>query len=143
MDFNLNLRQPDTLEVKAQNLVHHKPRPQENAVGAVRDQIPNRGPTKRKGFSGHYYFGEYLSQGALKIEGKCQIVSAQTLMDRGLFRIRSEFEHFAGWTPRAKPPWTKPVIKLRESFYISKTERPGISEEGLQATKHCSNNCLT
>lgn len=93
---------------------------------------------KHESFSGHYYFGEYLSQGALKIESKCQIVSAQTLMDRGLFRIRSEFEHFAGWTPRAKPPWAKPVIELRESFYISKTERPGISEERLQAALHIS-----
>ncbi|KAG9242212.1 hypothetical protein BJ878DRAFT_184442 [Calycina marina] len=31
-----------------------------------------------------YYFGEYLSQGALKIEDKCGIVSAQAIIDRGL-----------------------------------------------------------
>lgn len=94
--------------------------------------------TKHKVLSGYYYFREYLSQGALKIEGKYQIVSAQTLMDRGLFRIRSESEHFAGWTPETHPPWAKPVIELRESFYTSKTERLGISEEGLQVALHIS-----
>lgn len=93
---------------------------------------------KRKGFSGHYYFGEYLSQGALKIEGKCQIVSAQELMDRGLFSIRSEFGDFARWTPQERPPWANDVIELRQRFYTSKSERPGISEEGLQAAHDIS-----
>jgi hypothetical protein len=31
--------------------------------------------------SSSYYFGEYLSQGSLKIRGKCQIVSAKVLFD--------------------------------------------------------------
>ena len=43
------------------------------------------------------YFGEYLSQGALKIEGKCQIVLAQAMIDQGLYDLRPEFDEFAFW----------------------------------------------
>lgn len=64
-------------------------------------------------FSGCYYFGEYLSQGALKIEGKCQIVSAQDIISQGLYDIRPEFEEFANWEPEPYPPWADPVIELR------------------------------
>jgi hypothetical protein len=42
-----------------------------------------------------WYFGEYLSQGASKIEGKYQIVSAQAMINKGLYRVRREFEDFA------------------------------------------------
>ncbi|EGU75970.1 hypothetical protein FOXB_13513 [Fusarium oxysporum f. sp. conglutinans Fo5176] len=52
---------------------------------------------KRNGFSGYYYFGEYLSQGALKIEGKCQIVLARDIILRGLYDIRPEFAKFENW----------------------------------------------
>ncbi|KAF2810662.1 uncharacterized protein BDZ99DRAFT_487548 [Mytilinidion resinicola] len=46
---------------------------------------------KHKSLTGSYYFGEYLSQGALKIGGNCQIVSAQALVDKGLFLLQPEF----------------------------------------------------
>ncbi|CAG9950124.1 unnamed protein product, partial [Clonostachys rosea f. rosea IK726] len=36
--------------------------------------------------SGCYYFGEYLSQGALRIEGRCQIVSAMDIINGGCTR---------------------------------------------------------
>ena len=76
------------------------------------------------------YFGEYLSQGALKIEGKCQIVSAQAMIDEGLYDLRLEFEEFARWKLERKPPWAKPVVNLRKDlFYI---ESPEISNETLQ-----------
>ena len=38
-----------------------------------------------------YYFGEYLSQGALKIEACCSVVSAQEMLDAGLLDLRGEF----------------------------------------------------
>ena len=76
------------------------------------------------------YFGEYLSQGALKIEGKCQIVSAQAMIDQGLYDLRLEFEEFARWKLQPKPPWAKPVVDLRKDlFHI---ESPAISYEKLQ-----------
>ncbi|KAI8710434.1 hypothetical protein NCS52_01573600 [Fusarium sp. LHS14.1] len=92
---------------------------------------------KRVGFTGYYYFGEYLSQGALKIEGKCQIVSARDIIDKGLYDIRSEFREFANWEPKLRPPWAKPVIELRETLY-NKTERSGITGKGLQAAFNIS-----
>lgn len=46
---------------------------------------------KHKHLSGSYYFGEYLSQGALKIEGACQIVSARTIIDNGLYELVADF----------------------------------------------------
>lgn len=49
---------------------------------------------KRNGFSGYYYFGEYLSQGDLKIELKCQIVPARDIILCGLYDIRPEFAKF-------------------------------------------------
>ncbi|ENH71809.1 hypothetical protein FOC1_g10004056 [Fusarium oxysporum f. sp. cubense race 1] len=55
------------------------------------------GCKKRNGFSGYYYFGEYLSQGALKIEGKCQIVPARDIILRGLYDIRPEFAKSENW----------------------------------------------
>lgn len=75
------------------------------------------------------YFGEYLSQGALKIEGKCQIVSAQAIIDQGLYSLRCEFEEFACWELCPKPPWAYPVIKLRED--LLQIESPEISNEKL------------
>ncbi|KAJ5165804.1 hypothetical protein N7492_006100 [Penicillium capsulatum] len=38
------------------------------------------------------YFGEYLSQGALRIEGRCSAVSAQDILDAGLLDLRVEFK---------------------------------------------------
>lgn len=38
------------------------------------------------------YFGEYLSQGALRIEDRCRAVSAQDILDAGLFDLRAEFK---------------------------------------------------
>jgi hypothetical protein len=90
---------------------------------------------KHNCLSGYYYFGEYLSQGSLKIEGKCGIVSAQEIIDRGLYDLRSEFEEYAQWEPAERPPWAEPTIDLRENFYRA---RQGISSEGMQAAINIS-----
>ncbi|KAL9124114.1 MAG: hypothetical protein Q9217_006523 [Psora testacea] len=81
-----------------------------------------------RGLTGSYYFGEYLSQGALKIEDKCQIVSAQAIVDHGLFDIRPEF---SDPLPPKGTPWADKVISLREVFYVK--ESPGITETGIRA----------
>ncbi|KAL7944103.1 hypothetical protein V8C42DRAFT_327726 [Trichoderma barbatum] len=88
---------------------------------------------KLYGYSGYYYFGEYFSQGALKIEGRCQIVSVQDIIDRGLYTIRSEFQEYADWERRSTPPWADPVIEMREPFYRGNEERETISKTTLQA----------
>ncbi|KAH9204265.1 hypothetical protein DL95DRAFT_122063 [Leptodontidium sp. 2 PMI_412] len=76
------------------------------------------------------YFGEYLSQGALKIEGKSQIVSAQAMIDQGLYDLRREFEEFALWELRRTPPWAYPVVNLRKD--LCQIESPEISNEKLR-----------
>jgi hypothetical protein len=70
--------------------------------------------TLRQG--GRFYFGEYLSQGALKIEGGCDIVSASALIDQGLFDLQPVFKDFAQWQKAYSPPWAYPVLHLRENI---------------------------
>ncbi|CAG9982176.1 unnamed protein product [Clonostachys byssicola] len=66
--------------------------------------------------SGCYYFGEYLSQGALKIEGRCQIVSAMDVINGGLYKMLPELEEFEGWNRDEKPPCARMVVRLRKSL---------------------------
>ena len=64
----------------------------------------------------NYYFGEYLSQGSLKIENKCQVIPANILFEQDrLRRIQPEFAEFAHirrHTVGGKPPWVKEVNRL-------------------------------
>ena len=39
-----------------------------------------------------YYFGEYLSQGYLDIEGKCAQATMQDMIDSGLFQLMPKLE---------------------------------------------------
>lgn len=68
--------------------------------------------------SSRYYFGEYLSQGALKIEHKCGIVSAQDMMTEGLCHLRHEFTAFRQWNPSQKVPWAAPTVALRDDLHL-------------------------
>lgn len=79
-----------------------------------------------------WYFGEYLSQGALKIEDKCQIVSAQAMIDRGLYDLLREFEEFSHWEVSQKPPWARPVVNLRKVLYQIECSKN--SDEKLRIT---------
>lgn len=88
---------------------------------------------KHRVWSGYFYFGEYLSQGALRIEGQCEIVSAHKIIDAGLYDLLPEFREFAQWERQERPPLANPVIQLRESFYARGAEQQGISEAGIQA----------
>lgn len=73
-----------------------------------------------------YYFGEYLSQGALEIQDKCEIVPASAMIEHGLLTLRPDFKSFASWPKMKRPPWANPVLSLREKV-------GGMDEEKLLA----------
>lgn len=79
-------------------------------------------PTKYKSLPGlkklrerEYYFGEYLSQGALRIEGCCSIASMRHIIDDGLAFLRPEF----GRVEAFNGEWANGVITLRKAFDVS------------------------
>lgn len=94
------------------------------------DGLRNR---KHREYSGFYYFGEYLSQGALKIKDKCSVVSAQEIIEAGLFRLRPEFE----LSRSTNKKWANEVIRLREIFAPG-AEKPRAAGE-LQAAIRVGN----
>ncbi|KAJ4285954.1 hypothetical protein N0V90_013520 [Kalmusia sp. IMI 367209] len=73
-----------------------------------------------------FYFGEYLSQGALKFQDKCKIVPASEMIEHGLLTLRPDFESFATWSTEKRPPWAYPTLLLR-------TNGRNIDEEKLLA----------
>lgn len=65
----------------------------------------------------NYYFGEYLSQGSLKIEGKCQRISAATLFENGaLYRLQPAFGPISN-PPNAQVFWVREVNRIRDAVY--------------------------
>ena len=85
---------------------------------------------KHPSLAGSFYFGEYLSQGALKIENKCQLVSAQAIIERGLFKLQPEFKKSMRAT---KPEWANEMIRLREVFYQDRAKLQPATMEELEA----------
>ncbi|KAH9811372.1 hypothetical protein Tdes44962_MAKER10401 [Teratosphaeria destructans] len=61
-----------------------------------------------------YYFGEYLSQGSLYINGRCRKESAQSMIDRGLLNMHPALE--SAFRNQAPGQWAKPVIAIRETI---------------------------
>lgn len=62
---------------------------------------------------GTHYYGEYLSQGALRIEGACASEPAQELIDLGLLDLQPEFR----WAyENGTKEWAKPVVRTRETL---------------------------
>jgi hypothetical protein len=76
--------------------------------------------TMRLGSMG-YYFGEYLSQGRLKIQDRCAQATMQDLIDCGLFKLLPELENEDPWNQ-----WANRVVELRKPF--SETEKGKMSE---------------
>ncbi|KAB8207038.1 hypothetical protein BDV34DRAFT_223912 [Aspergillus parasiticus] len=60
---------------------------------------------------GENYFGEYLTQGELDIEGRCVKVSLQRMIDLGLFELHSGLGNRDGWDR-----WANRVTELRLDF---------------------------
>lgn len=84
-----------------------------------------------------YYFGEYLSQGSLKIENKCQVITADILLERDrLHRIQPEFVPPHCDSKKSNPQWAKEVNRLRKAIW-SPPKSPSISPndigDGMQA----------
>ncbi|CEL01151.1 hypothetical protein ASPCAL00742 [Aspergillus calidoustus] len=67
----------------------------------------------RRGDNGQprFYFGEYLTQGRLEIEGRCARVSLQQLIDLGLFELHPGLENQKGWALLVRR-----VLELRTNF---------------------------
>lgn len=66
-----------------------------------------------------FYFGEYLSQGALKIEGKCATISAHLLFESNrLRRLQRQFYELQ-YLPfnKGKPVWAQEVSRLRDTIW--------------------------
>lgn len=65
------------------------------------------------------YFGEYLSQGSLKIEGKCELISAESLFEND--RLRRLQPHFCELHHlpfnNGRPILSQEVIRLREAIW--------------------------
>ncbi|GAB7325365.1 hypothetical protein MBLNU13_g09405t2 [Cladosporium sp. NU13] len=90
-------------------------------------------PTNRKSLpylktlrQSQYYFGEYLSQGALYIEECCAIVSMDSIVSNGLYDLREEFQVAA---QSSDQKWAKEVLNLRQVFRSSEAERPSLATE--------------
>lgn len=79
----------------------------DSGLGRLRDLRTRKG----------YYFGEYLSQGALKVENKCQILPANVLFEkRRLSRIQPEFGEPRLDTTQGGPEWAKAVLRIRSKL---------------------------
>lgn len=69
-----------------------------------------------------WYFGEYLSQGALKIKGRCSIVSMRQLIDGGLLELSPNLQNWsqkptwAKWVAVERTEWDKPINNENETF---------------------------
>lgn len=77
-----------------------------------------------------FYFGEYLSQGALRIEGKCEIISAEAMINAGLLKLNREFKKYVN-DPTNKD-WARPVLHVRKNCEDSWSQSPPISEKKIQ-----------
>jgi hypothetical protein len=75
-----------------------------------------------------YYFGEYISQGSLKIAYKHRTISGKSLFDRDLLqRLQPEFSNIQS-TPSKKPDWVKEVLRLRGDIWT-------VTKETLSSAK--------
>lgn len=68
---------------------------------------------RRKGhrvFKGRYYFGEYLSQGGLSVQGALAMVSADMIVDAGVYDLVPDFQV-------ARYGWANQVLRLRRDVF--------------------------
>lgn len=67
----------------------------------------------------NFYFGEYLSQGSLRIANKCQVIPAESLFENDrLQRLQPHFTNLQNNAPsHAKIEWTKEVVRLRRIIW--------------------------
>ncbi|RAH64291.1 uncharacterized protein BO66DRAFT_475899 [Aspergillus aculeatinus CBS 121060] len=107
-------------------------------LNAFLDNDPNPqgdGLAKLKKFrDAELYFGEYLSQGALQIEGRCQVINAQTLCEGNrLRRIQPAFADIQ--LPQQRPRWANEVLRLRWVLETRRQTHPAVPHDRMQALR--------
>ncbi|KAK3944048.1 hypothetical protein QBC46DRAFT_417044 [Diplogelasinospora grovesii] len=98
-------------------------------------------PRERR-FSRDFYFGEYLSQGALDIGGRSFVVPVQCLLDHGLEHLGPRYEAFAsspGTPGQGEPKWAEDVMKYREVFYPTNAKPRETTNAALSAAFEIAN----
>ncbi|KAL3479390.1 hypothetical protein BJX99DRAFT_255648 [Aspergillus californicus] len=74
-----------------------------------------RTEAKRQGL---FYFGEYLSQGALRIENKHQVISAASLMQGNLMQRLQPLLPDIHDPANEEPSWANEVLRLRDAIFL-------------------------
>lgn len=115
IEINGRLRSGSWLQYGLPNLVKFRSKPDKLA-------------SSRGRFNGYNYFGEYLSQGRLKIEGACTIVSFDKLITPSLFVLYPRAESLR------EAKWVEPIMELRDGNFYDKRRAPEpTSETEVQA----------
>ncbi|PWY87813.1 hypothetical protein BO94DRAFT_55236 [Aspergillus sclerotioniger CBS 115572] len=81
----------------------------------------------RPGNKPRHYFGEYLTQDELNIQGKCATVSMQQMIDLGLFELYPRLGNEDEWNSLANR-----VLKLRKSFTYSPSTTPAEVQKAIE-----------
>ncbi|CEL02052.1 hypothetical protein ASPCAL01627 [Aspergillus calidoustus] len=81
-----------------------------------------------------YYFGEYLTQGPLNIQGRCVFASVQQMIDLGLFTLQPGLADVEQWQC-----WPKRVLDYRQLFADKKqvATRKGDVTTAFDIARHC------
>ncbi|KAI9167882.1 hypothetical protein HJFPF1_04023 [Paramyrothecium foliicola] len=85
---------------------------------------------KHSSLTSFYYFGEYLSQGALQVDGMCCTISARDMIDAGLFQLYPEMQNRM---TVATSEWFHEVLRLRDGFTKPMVSRPRAAIHELRA----------
>lgn len=87
------------------------------------------------------YFGEFLSQGSLNIEGRCVQTSLKALIDNGVFELCPGMENKAHWHD-----WANRTVDLREPFRTNIAPAPTSKRDlrvALVIAESCFGTCWT
>lgn len=91
---------------------------------------------------GGYYFGEFLSQGSLRIQNNFQMIPANILFENDrLRRLNLDFDNL--YSPEYdNVKWAAAVVELRKSIWPSTLQRlsSAVMESRLQAVKEIVDN---
>ncbi|KAL3466922.1 hypothetical protein BJX64DRAFT_204127 [Aspergillus heterothallicus] len=82
-----------------------------------------------------YYFGEYITQGPLNIQGRCVFASVQQMIDRGLFTLQPGLADEEQWRC-----WPKRVLDYRHLFSADK--RVETTEEDVAIAFDIARHCF-
>ncbi|PYI05903.1 hypothetical protein BO78DRAFT_419221 [Aspergillus sclerotiicarbonarius CBS 121057] len=82
-----------------------------------------------------FYFGEYLTQGELNIQGKCATVSLQQMIDHGLFDLYPRLRNQDKWNLLAIR-----VLELREDFAQLPSTTPFEVRKAIEIAQGCFTN---